>query len=163
MATKQLFALFALVLAAGLLGSACLGDDDTDKATATTTIGSDAPTATAASTTATKPAASPTTGSTPLAGDAAAGQTLSQSKGCAGCHSIDGSQMTGPTWQGLYGSQVQLDSANTVTADDAYLAESILNPTAKIVSGFPPVMPSFQGQLSDQDVADLIAYIKTLK
>jgi len=71
--------------------------------------------------------------------------------------------MVGPSWQGLYGSQVALESGDTVTADDAYLMESMLTPNAQLVKGFPPVMPSFEGQLTEQDIADLVAYIKTLQ
>jgi mono/diheme cytochrome c family protein len=70
--------------------------------------------------------------------------------------------MTGPTWFGLYGSKVDLADGTTVTADDAYLKESILNPNAKVVAGFNSgLMPAFA--LSDADIANLIAYFKTLK
>ncbi len=80
---------------------------------------------------------------------------------CIGCHSMDGPRMTGPTWFGLYGSEVTLTDGSTVTADDAYIAESILNPTAAVVESYNPVMPPFA--LSDEEISSLIAYIKTLK
>ena len=90
------------------------------------------------------------------------GQLLTVRNGCIGCHSIDGAKMTGPTWFGLYGSNVKLADGRTVVADDAYLTESIIAPKAKEVAGFSPtVMPPFA--LSDADISNIIAYIKTLK
>ncbi len=91
------------------------------------------------------------------------GQILTVKNGCAGCHSLDGSAMTGPTWLGLYGSDVELDNGSTVVADDAFIKQSILEPNATIVSGFPSpsVMPPYT--FTDEEVANIIAYIKTLK
>jgi cytochrome c oxidase subunit 2 len=90
------------------------------------------------------------------------GQLLTVRNGCVGCHSVDGAKMTGPTWFGLYGSTVPLSDGTTVVADDAYITQSILDPKAKEVAGFAPtVMPPFA--LSDTEIADIIAYIKTLK
>jgi cytochrome c oxidase subunit 2 len=90
------------------------------------------------------------------------GQLLTVRNGCIGCHSVDGARMTGPTWFGLYGENVELADGSTVVADDAYLAESILNPQAKEVAGFAPtVMPPFA--LSETDIANIVAYLKTLK
>jgi cytochrome c oxidase subunit 2 len=90
------------------------------------------------------------------------GQRLTVKNGCIGCHSVDGSPMTGPTWFGLFGSKVELVDGSTVVADEAYLKESILNSKAKEVAGFSPTtMPLFE--LSDEEVANIIAYIKTLK
>ena len=90
------------------------------------------------------------------------GQLLTVRNGCIGCHSIDGAKMTGPTWFGLYGSNVKLADGRTVVADDAYLTESILAPKAKEVAGFSPtVMPPFT--LSEAEISNIIAYIKTLK
>jgi cytochrome c oxidase subunit 2 len=91
------------------------------------------------------------------------GKILATKYGCAGCHSVDGSPMTGPTWFGLFGETVPLADGTTVTADEAYITESILEPNAKIVEGFPSpsVMPPFA--LTDEEVTNLIAYIKTLK
>jgi len=92
----------------------------------------------------------------------ARGQTLAAQNGCLGCHTIDGSAGTGPTWQGLYGSQAELADGSTVAVDDAYIKESILNPQAKIVSGFETVqMPTFE--FTDEQINDIIAYLKTLK
>ena len=95
-------------------------------------------------------------------GDAAAGETIAQAQ-CFTCHSIDGSTIVGPTWQGLYGHEVKLEDGSTVTADDEYIRESILQPNAKIVEGFPAAMPPFEGLLDDEQIANIIAYIKTLE
>jgi cytochrome c oxidase subunit 2 len=95
--------------------------------------------------------------------DATHGGTLYQESGCKACHSLDGAKGVGPTWRGLFGSQVKLADGSTVTADEAYLTESIKLPGAKTVEGFPAnAMPSF-AYLTDGQVADLVAFIETLK
>jgi len=91
----------------------------------------------------------------------ARGETLVTQNGCLGCHTIDGSDGQGPTWLGLYGSVAELTDG-TVTVDFAYVKESILDPQAKIVAGFETVlMPSFE--FTDEQIADIIAYLETLK
>jgi cytochrome c oxidase subunit 2 len=92
------------------------------------------------------------------------GKELAQQNGCLACHTIDGSRGVGPTWKRLFGSQVPLSDGTTVKADEAYIRESIVDPNAKIVQGFPAsVMPQVYGkQFSDRQVSDLIAYIKSL-
>ncbi len=90
------------------------------------------------------------------------GQQLAQSLGCTGCHSVDGSASVGPTWKGLYDHEVKLGDGSTVTADDAYITESILTPNAKVVAGFQALMPSFEGRVTDADIQAIIAYIKSL-
>ena len=89
------------------------------------------------------------------------GERLVVQNGCAACHSIDGRKGLGPTWQNLFGSQVKLTDGSSVTADEAYLTESILNPTLKVVKGFQPTMPAFS--FTQEEVADIISYIQTLK
>jgi len=90
------------------------------------------------------------------------GLALVTANGCRGCHSIDGSPGVGPTWFQLAGSEVPLSGGGTVVADDAYLLESILKPQAKIVAGFEAQqMPVYN--FTEEQVADIIAYIKTLK
>lgn len=90
------------------------------------------------------------------------GEQLVLANGCRGCHSIDGSVMTGPSWLHMYGNPVELSNGTTVVADDAYIKESIVDPKAKEVKGFSPtVMPAFK--LTDAEIADIIAYLKTLK
>ncbi len=91
-----------------------------------------------------------------------AGKAMVAQNGCGGCHSIDGTRMTGPTWRGLFMSQVKLEDGTTVTADEAYLTELIHDPNAKIVAGFPAnVMPKFD--LTDQQIKAIVSYIETLK
>jgi cytochrome c oxidase subunit 2 len=81
-------------------------------------------------------------------------------KGCIACHSIDGTKLLGPSWQGLFGKTQTLASGQTLEVDEAYLRESIFQPTAKIVAGFPPIMPP--PVLSEQEAQAIIDYIKTL-
>jgi cytochrome c oxidase subunit II len=98
------------------------------------------------------------------AGGPVNGKLLAATKGCLGCHSLDGSRLVGPTWQGLFGAQVKLADGSAVTADEAYLTESIENPGAKVVDGYPEgVMPSFKDRLTEQQVKDIVSYIETLK
>jgi len=89
------------------------------------------------------------------------GQKLFQSLGCTNCHRFD-TQGRGPNLVGVYGKPVLLTDGSSVIADDAYVRESIVNPGAKIVAGFRPVMPSFQGVLTEDQVLALVAYVKTL-
>lgn len=91
------------------------------------------------------------------------GEQLYKTSGCNACHSIDGTSGVGPSWKDLVGHKVLLQNGQEVTADENYIRESILEPQAKIVNGFQPVMPSFKGILSDSDISALIAYMKTLK
>lgn len=88
------------------------------------------------------------------------GETISKSKGCASCHGSDGQGGVGPTWIDLPGSAVELADDTTVTADDAYLLRSILEPDAEIVAGFGVRMPP--NGLTEAEAADVIAYIKEL-
>ena len=92
----------------------------------------------------------------------AAGEALFTAKACATCHLPQGGGL-GPSLVGAFGEPVKLNDGSTATVDDAYIRESILNPTAKVVQGFQPVMPTFQGQLSEEQVLQLIQYIKSLK
>jgi cytochrome c oxidase subunit 2 len=96
--------------------------------------------------------------------------------GCNSCHSIDGSALAGPTWLDLFGSQVTLSDGSTVTADNAYLHNSMMDPASQVVEGFSPIMPStFSQQFADEQArlkqstgvefdiaADLMAYIQSL-
>ncbi len=92
------------------------------------------------------------------------GQLLVQTYGCSNCHTTDGSKSTGPTWLHLYGASVPLSDGSTVTADDTYLKNSIINANLQIVAGYQPnVMPDFSKVLDQTMVDDMIAYIKTLK
>ena len=96
------------------------------------------------------------------ASPAAAGHGLYESLGCASCHGANAEGGRGPALLGLYGSKVVLNNNQTVTGDESYLRESILNPQAKIANGFGPIMPSFQGQLSEEQLLQVVAYLKSL-
>lgn len=89
------------------------------------------------------------------------GQKLFQDLACATCHKSDGTGR-GPVLIGLYGKTVHLAGNQTVVADENYIRESIVTPSAKVVQGFDPVMPTFQGQISEEGLLQLIAYIKSL-
>jgi cytochrome c oxidase subunit 2 len=96
-------------------------------------------------------------GTLPNESPVVAGARLFASYGCAQCHG-----QLAPTLAGLYGRQVRLEDGSVVTADEQYIRESILNPPAKVVAGFSRLMPSYRGQLSEEQVADLVAYVKSL-
>ena len=107
-----------------------------------------------------------TPGATPLAGEvdrAAAERGRAAASVCLACHSVDGSQMVGPTWKGLYGSEEELEDGSTVTVDGAYIHESIVDPMAKITKGYPPSMPPFKGILTEDQIKDITEYIKSLQ
>jgi cytochrome c oxidase subunit II len=94
------------------------------------------------------------------------GRQLAQSKGCVACHSVDGSVLIGPSWKGVYGHTATVVTGGQereVTVDDAYIKKSILDPTADIVKGFQPLMPSQQGLVSESEIKALTAYIKSLE
>jgi cytochrome c oxidase subunit 2 len=92
------------------------------------------------------------------------GDKLYQEKGCVACHSIDGTPRVGPTFKGLFGKTVTVltdGKERKVVADEAYLRKSILEPSADIAKGFPPVMPP--EKMADEEFAALVDYIKSLK
>ena len=89
------------------------------------------------------------------------GEKLFQKYACNTCHTNDATGR-GPVLAGVYGKTVLLADNSTVVVDDNYIRESILNPQAKIVQGFAPVMPTFQGQVSEDDLLKLLAYVKSL-
>jgi cytochrome c oxidase subunit 2 len=91
------------------------------------------------------------------------GAKLYTSKACNTCHSIDGSNMVGPTWQGAFDKTVNHTDGTSAVSDENYLRESILNPQARIITGYAPVMPAYQGLLKEREVDALITYIKSLK
>ena len=92
---------------------------------------------------------------------AASGERLFDRLGCSGCHRSDAGGR-GPALEGVFNTPVKLESGATVVADEAYIRESILNPRAKVVAGFRPIMPTFAGQVSEESVLQLIAYVKSL-
>ena len=94
---------------------------------------------------------------------AEAGMRLYKVRGCAQCHSTDGVAGHGPTFKNIFGHDVALKGGATVKVDENYLRESIIDPQAKIVAGFEPVMPTYKGKLKGNEITALIEFIKTLK
>ena len=89
------------------------------------------------------------------------GREVADTQGCFACHSLDGSQVVGPTWQGLWGSERQLTDGSSVTVDEPYIIESIREPAVQLVEGFAPVMIPYGADLiSDDDVEALVAYLR---
>ena len=102
-------------------------------------------------------------GITPKSYSAAAqrGRDVAESTGCFACHSLDGSQVVGPTWQGLWGTEKTLTDGSTVVVDEDYVIESVRLPAAKLVEGFAPVMiPYDANTISDAALADLIEFLR---
>ncbi|HSL24110.1 MAG TPA: cytochrome c oxidase subunit II [Vicinamibacterales bacterium] len=95
------------------------------------------------------------------ASPAQAGEKLFADLACNTCHTGD-AQARGPVLNGLFGRTVQLQDGSTVVADETYIRESILNPQAKIAAGFQPLMPTFQGMVTEEQILQLIAYIRSL-
>lgn len=91
------------------------------------------------------------------------GRLVWENRGCATCHSIDGTRGQGPTWKGIYGTNRPFTDGTSAVADENYIRQSILEPNAKVVQGYEPVMPTFQGLLRDREVLGAIEYIKSLK
>ncbi len=90
------------------------------------------------------------------------GASLFKRFGCETCHGAGGTSQ-GPSLAGLFGKTVKLQGGTTVTADENYIRESILDPRAKIVAGYQPIMPTFKGLVSEEGLLQLIAYIKSLE
>jgi cytochrome c oxidase subunit 2 len=93
---------------------------------------------------------------------AASGEQLFQEKACNTCHRSD-SDARAPILNGVYGSEVALLGGDIVTADDNYIRESIMNPAAKVVAGYQPIMPTYKGQLTEEELLELMSYIQSLE
>jgi len=93
---------------------------------------------------------------------AEAGAKLVAQRGCAQCHSVDGRGGIGPSFKGVFGHQVQLVSGPPLVADEDYIRESILEPQARVVAGYQPVMPTYKGRLKDAEITAIIEYLKVL-
>ncbi|HEX5695159.1 MAG TPA: cytochrome c [Acidimicrobiia bacterium] len=94
---------------------------------------------------------------------AARGEVLAEGQGCLQCHTTDGQLASGPSWKGLAGSTRPLASGEEVLADDAYLFNSIVDPHSQVVEGYEAIMPDFYSdQLDEQQINDLVEYIKSL-
>ena len=92
---------------------------------------------------------------------ASKGQNLFRQTGCNACHTGDAAAR-GPMLENIYGQNVNLENGENIKVDDNYIRESILSPQAKIVSGYKPIMPTFQGQFDEEQMLELVAYIKSL-
>jgi cytochrome c oxidase subunit 2 len=94
------------------------------------------------------------------------GLTVLKQNGCVACHSLDGSRIVGPSFKGIYGHEVEVitnGQERTLTVDDEYIKSSIYEPNADVVKGFNPgLMISYKEQLTEEDVAKIVEYIKTL-
>jgi cytochrome c oxidase subunit II len=91
------------------------------------------------------------------------GAQLYKAKACITCHTVDGTKLVGPSFKGKFGMMEKFADGSTALIDENYIRESILQPKAKVVAGFDPVMPTYQGVLKDQQIDALVAYIKSLK
>jgi cytochrome c oxidase subunit 2 len=101
-------------------------------------------------------------GGAPEGSLASAGAKLFQDLACNTCHRPD-AQGRGPVLEGLFGNTVQLQNGETRTVDEAYVRESILQPAARVAAGFQPIMPTFQGLVTEEQLLELIEYVKSLK
>lgn len=90
------------------------------------------------------------------------GAKLLEKKGCVACHTVDGTARVGPSFFHDFGTDVKLSDGSTVKMDETYIRESVLSPQAKARPGYPPSMPSFEGQLKEKEIEGIIAYIKSL-
>jgi cytochrome c oxidase subunit 2 len=93
---------------------------------------------------------------------ASMGERVAVMKGCMRCHTADGTPHIGPSWLRLYGSEIPLDGGDSVTGDEAYMTQSMMDPKARVHLGYKPVMPSYQGFLSAAEVAAIVEYIRYL-
>src|SRR5437763_9027055 len=101
-------------------------------------------------------------GGVPEGSLASAGAKLFQDLACNTCHRPD-AQGRGPVLEGLFGKTVPLQNGETIIVDEAYVRESVLQPSAKIVAGFQPIMPTFQGLVTEEQLLELIEYVKSLQ
>jgi cytochrome c oxidase subunit 2 len=101
----------------------------------------------------------------PLAGASLVhqGQQLVATEGCLKCHSLNGDAHIGPTFLGLYGRQERLQSGLTLSVDEAYITQSMMDPGAHLVAGYPNVMPTYWGRLTGPQTAAIVEFIKSLR
>ncbi len=94
------------------------------------------------------------------------GSRLIEVKGCVACHSTDGTQKIGPTFKGVFGRRetvIRNGQEREITVDETFIKQTLLHPERDRVKGFPPIMPSQQGQLTDKEIDEIVEYIKSLK
>lgn len=90
------------------------------------------------------------------------GEMLYATKGCNACHSIDGSQKTGPTWKGSWGKSRMFADGTSAVMDENYIRQSVLDPASQLVDGYPNQMVTYQGRLTDREIRSIGAYMKSL-
>src|SRR5712691_3659410 len=95
-------------------------------------------------------------GKDPAKTPAAWGKLQWERKGCNSCHNLDGTKSKGPSWKGIWMKQEKLNNGQTVLVDEAYVRESMMSPQAKVVNGFDPIMPTFQGLLKENEMKGLV-------
>ena len=162
---RQAWVLTIVVLLVAAIGLACGGGgaDPTNTSAPTATMAtSEEPTATPdAMPEATEPASNGGTAPTGE-GDVEKGKEIATNQGCIACHSWDGSEIVGPTWQGLWGTTRQFEDGGSALVDEAFVTESIREPNLRIEVGFPPdTMPILP--LTDQEIQHIIALFKSLQ
>jgi len=91
------------------------------------------------------------------------GKLVHENRGCATCHSLDGTRGQGPSWKGIWGQVHHMQDGSDIKVDENYIRQSILEPQAHVVQGFEPIMPTFKGLLRDREILGVIEFIKTLK
>ena len=104
--------------------------------------------------------ATPTAGTTDLV---SLGRTFAAQHGCFNCHTTDGRRHVGPSWASLYGHVERMQDGAMVKADPAYITESMMDPRKRVVEGYQPVMPSFQGEITPPETAAIIEFIRSLR
>ena len=105
-------------------------------------------------------AGSTTVGSDELSAAGQRGRQVAEDRGCTACHSADGSESIGPTWEGLYGSTVELEGGTTVVADEEHLTRAIQEPAAQVRSGFRPIMP--ERPLEPAELEAVLGYLQEI-
>jgi len=121
-----------------------------------------APSPTGLSSAATAPAGTKPAETTAMASPVERGQKLFKEKGCNACHTVTGEKLVGPSLKGIFGHEIELEGGQKVLVDENYIRETIVDPNRKIVKGYQPLMPTFKGTLSDDEINSLVAYIKSL-
>jgi cytochrome c oxidase subunit 2 len=91
------------------------------------------------------------------------GEKMVKDNACLTCHSLDGSALVGPSFYGIFGRDEVMADGTKLSVDENYIRESILNPQAKLVEGYAPVMPTYQGAFADEQIDAIIEYLKTVK
>ena len=97
-------------------------------------------------------------GAKPESPEVARGRQVAEQNGCFACHSLDGSSVVGPTWQGMWGREVTMSDGTTLTVDEDYVIRSIVNPNEQLVEGFAAVMTPYD--FEDEDMSSLIAFLR---